>query len=301
MRNAKTYYRQYQELFDREVRYLRESQNYPQAEYKQEKETAADGVLQELEELRSYTQQKMYGKIKELAEAGDNARRIAMLMGAASLILVVMLSLLITRSITHPISILKSKTSEIAKGNFDVTLNLSSPPEIAELAAAFNLMCQRLNEVDTMKSEFFSSMSHELRTPLASIREGTGLLLDGLAGPITDKQKRILSIIVEESHRLIGLVNSLLDLSKMEAGMMTYTFDKSSLTPLIDGVITGIEPLAKAKRISLYAQLGEDLPSLRLDSEKVLQVLRNLLGNAVKFTPEGGHVRISAHNVDRGV
>jgi two-component system sensor histidine kinase GlrK len=152
-----------------------------------------------------------------------------------------------------------------------------------------------------MKSDFFSSMSHELRTPLTSIKEGTGLLLEGVGGAITDKQKKLLNILAEESGRLIGVVNSLLDLSKMEAGMMPYTFAPRSLATLIQTAMTEIGPLVEAKKINLEAEVEEDLPVLKLDSERILQVLRNLIANAVKFTPPGGVVRVVARPTDGSV
>ncbi len=221
-----------------------------------------------------------------------------MLITGGSLIFIVVISLVITRSITRPISALKQKTRRIARGNFEGELQLSSPPEMAELAGAFNLMCEKLRDLDKMKSDFFSSMSHELRTPLTSIKEGTGLLLEGVGGTLTDKQKRLLRILAEESERLIGMVNSLLDLSKMEAGMMDHAIEPASLAPLIHKAMTEIGPLVESKRIQLGAKISEDLPILNMDSERILQALRNLIGNAVKFTPEGGQVMVAARHED---
>lgn len=298
LRRAKESYQRYQELFDEEVKYLKAIRSYPQGRYREEKERVADGIMAELEKLRAYSQQNTYGKIKQLAESGARARRVTMVITSSSLIFIIAISLLITRSITQPISILKKRTREIAKGNFEGDLNLSSPPEIAELAGAFNLMCHKLKDLDKMKSDFFSSMSHELRTPLASIKEGTGLLLEGLGEAVTDKQRKLLTILAEESNRLIGLVNSLLDLSKMEAGMMTYTFEPSSLASLIDKAISEIGPLSEAKRINLEAMIDGELPIIKVDSERILQALRNLIGNAVKFTPDGGRVTVSARHKD---
>jgi two-component system sensor histidine kinase GlrK len=106
---------------------------------------------------------------------------------------------------------MRAKTVEISKGNFSGDLKVNSPSQIAELATAINTMCHRLQEVDDIKSDFFSHMSHELRTPLTSIKEGTAMLLDGLVGETSDKQQRILRIVVQESNRMIGLVNGLLD------------------------------------------------------------------------------------------
>jgi two-component system sensor histidine kinase GlrK len=204
----------------------------------------------------------------------------------------------IARSITRPIAILKNKTREIAKGRFEGDLRLSSPPEIGELAASFNLMCRRLSELDKMKTDFFASMSHELRTPLTSIKEGTGLLLEGVGGATTEKQRKLLTILAEESNRLIGLVNSLLDFSKMEAGMMTYSFEKASLAPLIKKAVGEITPLVEAKGIQLETEVADVLPTVKLDRERILQALRNLIGNAIKFTPKAGRVKVSARPVN---
>jgi two-component system sensor histidine kinase GlrK len=145
-----------------------------------------------------------------------------------------------------------------------------------------------------VKADFFSSMSHELRTPLTSIKEGTGLLLDGVGGDTTEKQRKLLSILAEESNRLISVVNSLLDLSKMEAGMMAYDFEITHVDPLIKRAIAEITPLVEAKGIRLENEMDGTLPPLKMDPERILQVLRNLLGNAVKFTPKGGLVRVAA-------
>jgi two-component system sensor histidine kinase GlrK len=145
-----------------------------------------------------------------------------------------------------------------------------------------------------MKTDFFASMSHELRTPLTSIKEGTGLLLEGVGGATTEKQRKLLTILAEESNRLIGLVNSLLDFSKMEAGMMTYSFEKASLAPLIKKAVGEITPLLEAKGIQLETEVADGLPTVKLDRERILQALRNLLGNAIKFTPKAGRVKVSA-------
>jgi two-component system sensor histidine kinase GlrK len=291
---VKSLHLRYQALVEEEVRQRKSGSEYAPSRYRLEKEKVIDGIIAELESLRGYSQRESYGKIQKLADSADNGRRIAMLITAASLVFVFALSLWITRSITHPISILKTKTREIAKGQFEGDVNLGSPPEIAELASALNFMSQKLKDLDRMKSEFFSSMSHELRTPLTSIKEGASLLLDGVGGPLSEKQKKLLKILSEESERLIGLVNSLLDLSKMEAGMMVYSFERVSLAPLIDKVVEELGPLVEAKGIKLATRIGDGLPAPKADSERILQALRNLVGNAVKFTGEGGEVTVSA-------
>jgi two-component system sensor histidine kinase GlrK len=302
MDDVKQYHQLYQYLFYKEVEFLRAGQSYPKDWYTQEKEKAIDGIMEDMKELRAYSENNTYEKIKKLGDAGANARKVAVVMTVFSLIFGITISIFITRSITKPLSAMRNKTREIARGNYESNLNLSSPPEIDELAQDFNFMCNKLKEMDRMKSDFFSLMSHELRTPLTSIKEGTTLLLEGVGGETNVKQKRLLSIITEESNRLIDLVNSILDLSKMEAGMMTYNFVKADITPLIKKAIVEIIPIAKAKNIKPELRIiSGGLPFTNMDIEKILQVLRNLIGNAVKFTPQGGRVQISARHVNGNI
>lgn len=297
----KTYYGRYQSLADEEVELIRKNQPYPKKWYEQEKEKVADRILKELENLVIYSRQDIYDRMKMLGEAGSSARKFAITISIMAMVLVIATSFYITRGITRPLKMLRMKTKEISKGVFSSDLAIPSPPEVSELARAFNSMCAKLKEVDRLKSDFFSTMSHELRTPLTSIKEGTALLREGVAGTITEKQQRLLNIIAAESNRLIGLVNSLLDLSKMEAGMMTYTFEQASLPPLIDNATMEIGPLVEAKKITVEAKIKEALPLIKMDSERILQALRNLIGNAVKFTPDGGCVGVSAKPINGGV
>jgi two-component system sensor histidine kinase GlrK len=287
-------FRRYDELVADEARLVRSKKPYPQAQYKQDKDALVDAILAALEKIRMNQQQLTYSKVTDLAAAADQSGEIAGLISLASLLAIVLMSLFITKSITRPIDLLKNKTREIARGNFEGKLLVRSPPEIGELAAAINSMCEKLHELDRLKADFFASMSHELRTPLTSIKEGTGLLLDGVGGEITEKQRKLLGILAEESNRLITVVNSLLDLSKMEAGMMTYDFELTHVDALIKRALSEITPLVEAKEITLENELDGTVPPLRIDPERTLQVLRNLLGNAVKFTPKGGRVRIAA-------
>jgi two-component system sensor histidine kinase GlrK len=301
LKNVNEYYRRYRDLVSEEIELMGARRTYSADRYKQEKENAVDGILAGLERLKTRGQQRSEGKLTGVAEAGADAHQVAMIIAAVSLALVVAISLLITRSVTKPLSALKERTGQIARGEFEGNLELSSPPEIAELARAFNLMSSRLKDLDNMKSEFFATMSHELRTPLTSIKEGIGLLLEGVGGTVTDKQRRLLRILAEESDRLIRLVNSLMDLSKMEEGMMTYNVEPSSLASVIQRAVTEIGPLAEAKRIKIEAKVAKQMPLVKMDPDRILQALRNLVGNAVKFTPEGGWVTLSAEQKNGSV
>lgn len=291
-------YQSYDGLVRKEVQFLRANRAYPQTQFKDNKDKLTDSILASLERLRSDQQRVTTDKVRNLAEAADQATEFAMALGAACLLLALLLAWIMTRSVRRSVNLLKKRTAEIAEGKFESRLKIVSPPEIRDLGVALNSMAQRLQEVDRMKSDFFATMSHELRTPLTSIKEGTGLLLDGVSGDTTEKQRKLLAIVAEESNRLIGLVNSLLDLSKMEAGMMSYEFEMAHVDPLMRRAVAELTPLVEAKQIQLHSVIENKLPAVRLDPERILQVLRNLIGNAVKFTPRGGEVNVVARPVN---
>jgi two-component system sensor histidine kinase GlrK len=303
LEEVKKNHEQYQAVFADEVKHVRSGDDYPKELFDQKKkqfekeiEQIEKAILDVLVmKVGDYGQARKQGKFEQLIEAEGRTIKVALGITITSLIFIIAISILITINITKPLSAMKKKTREIAKGNFGSHLELSSPPEIKELEQAFNSMCARLQEIDKIKSDFYSLMSHELRTPLASIKEGTNLLVGSLKEEgITPKQKKLLAIMTEESNRLIKLVNSLLDLSKMEAGMMVYAFTSADLIALIRRAVREIEPLAEKKKVTIAIGVGEGLPRIKVDSERMLQVLRNLIGNAVKFTPKDGHVHVSA-------
>ena len=294
-------HRRYVELVDGEAGYVSAKKSYPQARYKTDKDALVDAMLSAFENLRVDQQRAVATKVAHLASVAERAQQVSVAITMICLMAILLMSLLITRSITGPIGLLKNKTREIAEGNFSANVEVRAPPEIRELAQALNSMSEKLAALDRMKAEFFASMSHELRTPLTSIKEGTGLLLEGIGGPISDRQRRLLDILAEESQRLIKLVDSLLDLSKMEAGMMTYDFELGTVEPLIKQAIAEIMPLVEAKQIKIESRFVTPLPAVRMDPERLLQVLRNLLGNAVKFTPHGGAVIVSAERTRDGL
>ena len=282
----------YEVLFAEEVRFIQANVPYDLQKYKKEKEKTTDLIMADLQALEAASQQGAFEKIRELGEAGANASKVAITLAVSALVGVVLVSLFITRSITSPLEKLIDKTREISNWVFKADLNLASPPEIQELALAINSMCEKLKTVDKMKSDFFSTMAHELRTPLTSIKEGTSLLLEGVGGGTTETQKKLLKIIAVESHRLIDLVNASLDLSKIEAGMMTFNFTPAEISPLLQRVVTEVRPWAMAKGVRVEVHGPPGLPLVPMDTERILQVLRNLLGNAIKFTPDGGTVNV---------
>jgi two-component system sensor histidine kinase GlrK len=301
LEDLQQHFEDYQSVVNEEINLVRSNRDYRRKWYEQEKERQIDLILDELEILEMQSQQAIVQRIETIVATGSSARRMVIGMAVTAIVLVLLGSFFTTRAITRPLKLLVDKTRDISNGVFEGQLKISSPPEVSELAKGFNIMCEKLRELDKMKSDFFASMSHELRTPLTSIREGVSLLKDGVGGSVPDKQKRLLSILSQEANRLIELVNSLLDLSKMEAGMMNYTFETASLSPLVERATTEMAPLIESRKIRLERKGFEGLPLVRVDKERILQALRNLVGNAVKFTPDGGHVTIAARRANQEI
>jgi len=152
----------------------------------------------------------------------------------------------------------------------------------------------RERELDRLKDEFVSLVSHELRTPLTSIKGYVDLLIDGDAGEVTEEQKEFLDIVKNNSDRLVLLVNDLLDVSRIEAGRINLRVQPVDLAGCIDEVATSLRPLMEQKRQSLKLELPADLPQVRADRDRVVQIVTNLLSNAHKYTLEGGAVSVRA-------
>ena len=256
-----------------------------------------DELTFSLEKLIALRQSIINSKMIELQQMGSRSAFIIQTLVVASLVLGVILAFFLTRSISRPLRQIEKMTEYIGQMNFDYELDVHSPRELAQLAQSFSQMADRLKEIDEMKNNFISHVSHELRTPLTSINEASDLLLDRVAGDITSRQEHLLQIIKQCTQRLIKMVNNLLDLSKMEAGMMNYEFVKASINQIIRHSLEEINLLATRKNIRLEVQIEDNLPLLKMDVEKMQVVMDNLLSNAIKFTPEGGTVRIEARLV----
>jgi len=153
-------------------------------------------------------------------------------------------------------------------------------------------------EAERLKNELISTVSHELRTPLATMKEFISIISDGIAGPVTGDQKEYLNIIMSNMNRLCRMINDLLDISKLEAGRMELKNRLVDPLLLIKDQLASFKAEAENKKIILSAALLEKLPQLYVDPDRVAQVLVNLIGNALKFTPEAGSVMIEAKELD---
>ena len=157
---------------------------------------------------------------------------------------------------------------------------------------------RRLKDLDRMKSDFVSNVSHELRTPLTAIKGSVDNMLDGILGPLTDKQTRYLSRINSNADRLGRLIGDLLDLSRIEAGKIDLRPAKVAVMAIVKEVAEALRTLAADKLISIEVLGADEHVDVWADRDKVLQILTNLIGNAVKFTPPHGRVAIAVERHD---
>jgi PAS domain S-box-containing protein len=151
-------------------------------------------------------------------------------------------------------------------------------------------------ELDRLKANFLTSISHELRTPLVAIEKSISMMLSGMAGRMSNTQEEFLRIAERNLKRLTNLINDLLDLSKLEAGKVKLRPQLASIEKIIEDSVQTLGAWAKTKAINIKIGIQSDLPEIYMDPDKVIQVLNNLIGNAIKFTPDNGDIVIEARS-----
>lgn len=239
----------------------------------------------------------------------------------AGLFAIVTLYLIITRLILQPVRVLQETAEKVSAGDLNIRADINSGDEFQQLSETFNAMLANLKsgsdklremnksldikmgelaqsnvalyESNRLKSEFLASVSHELRTPLNSILGFADLLRDTAAGKDA-KQGRYVQNILGAGNNLLDLINDLLDLAKIEAGKMEIRVQPLSLGDLFEGLITLLRPLYEAKRLRIAPSVTTDVPIIETDPARLQQVLYNFLSNAIKFSPDGGVIRLEA-------
>lgn len=251
-----------------------------------------DSVLIYTQELGEASQEVMSLQLENSAAKALAAERLSWISALGVIVLSIALSALLARSISEPLKRLTVGTREVAAGQFDYRLNIKGDDEFASVARDFNFMTARLGELDQMKRDFVSQVSHDLKTPLSSMQETINLLLDGVPGPLTDQQSRLLHLHQQSAERLSSMLAKLLDLSKIESGM-SGDIQLIDVSSLVNRGVAQMESSLKEREIAIHISLPEDPIIIEGDSDRVLQLIDNLLENAIKFSPQGGAIEIA--------
>lgn len=212
----------------------------------------------------------------------------------AAALAAVALSFLFSRSVVAPVLAMSRATQRIADGRYEERVQVNGEDELAQLAARFNRMAEKLDQVESMRRRLIGDVSHELRTPLTAIKGSMEGLMDGVLPATNETYQQIHA----EADRLNHLVDDLQELSRVESRAYPLDIRPLDVAALMKTVTKRLAPHAETKRISLDFELPPDLPRLLADEDRAIQVLTNLTANALQYTPEDGRVTISAKRIN---
>jgi len=244
----------------------------------------------------------MGGMMVGIAETTAQAFRAAMLQalllsaGAATLAAVAV-SLFVSARIVTPIQRLLVASRRVASGHYAERVPATETDELGALAAQFNTMAAELEAAERRRVALIGDVAHELRTPLATIEGYTEGLLDGVVAPGAETW----ALLHDEVGRLRRLVQDLQELSRAEARQLPLHMRPYHPGELAEQAMARIAPQFAEKGIALTSDIPADLPAVQADGDRIIQVLINLLGNALRYTPSGGYVRVSAERQDGAV
>ena len=220
---------------------------------------------------------------------------IAILVGLVALGFSVVTGAFFIRSVVRPVREVTAAARSIAGGKMETRLEVKSNDEIGELCDSINSMASELEHTENVKNDFISSVSHELRTPLTAIK-GWGETVKLSIGEDEETVHHGVDVMLNEAERLSGLVEELLDFSRIESGKLTITVALNDPISIIGSVVDMYEEIARKQRISLSFVKPESTELVMADRDRLKQVFINIIDNAIKYTEPGGHVVVSAFN-----
>ena len=232
-----------------------------------------------------------------------NAEMFSLILEALALGLVisVLLSFLLAKTMVNPLQRLTDGIQQVARGDFSRKLEVSSSDEIGQLTESFNVMAQQLetniNELEKAEQErkdFVANVSHELRTPLTNIRSYAETLDDGVGDLPPEMEKRFLGVILNESDRMAHILQDLLTLSRFDSGRSELRLTRFPFAQAVDDTYQAVLMDAQNHAHTVELSLPDSLPRVRADRERIMQVMMNIVSNAIKYTPDGGRIVLSA-------
>ncbi|MFH1415428.1 MAG: HAMP domain-containing sensor histidine kinase [Elusimicrobiota bacterium] len=207
-------------------------------------------------------------------------------------------ALVVSRTIAVPIKRLAVGANAIGEGDLTTRINIRSKDELGMLAYEFNQMAEKLAELDQAKDDFVNAVSHELRTPLAAIEGYIDFLMEAGETIALSKRQKALRIMKGSAQRLSQFINDILDIASIKSARMSFDIEAQDMRNIIEKVAKLLTSVAEKKKIEISINIEESLPLVMADEVRINQVLTNLIGNALKFTPDNGYIIIGAGRKD---
>ena len=217
--------------------------------------------------------------------------------GVLAVVVALILTIIFSKRISVPVNKLATSAKRLGRGDFSQKVQLRDKGELGELANAFNSMVSDLERAERLKRDLIADIAHELRSPLYNVRGYVEAIQDGVAEPDT----KIVNSINEEVILLCRLVDDLRELGLAESGELKLSFHSEDVTEMVNHAVVALQPKIEEKQISLSLYIPQRLPVVKADFQRVVQVLRNLLENAIIHTPKGKNVAITARQQDNWV
>jgi signal transduction histidine kinase len=251
-------------------------------------------------QLRERTRER----VAHSASHASQSTRVAVVGLALALVVAALIAYRLTQQVSRPVYELERGMRAVADGEFGTRLGISPSrsDEFGRLAASFDEMSRQLAQADKMKAEFVSVASHELKTPINVILGYTQLLQEELYGPLTPKQRGVADVLEKQSHTLSRLVKQLLEVTRFEAGGGRLDVRPVELRGFLSNLENAFRVLADQRGVRFRLAISDDLPeTVHWDSDRMNEVLGNLLSNAFKFTERGGEVELSVQSTDHSI
>lgn len=229
---------------------------------------------------------EMMGDITESFSRAIN--EVLLVAALLSFVSAVIVSTFVTRRIVRPIQQMTAVSQRIANGRYDERVQVHGDDELADLGRAFNQMAHELTQTENQRRRLVGDVAHELRTPLSSIKS----VMEGLQDGVLPAKPETFANVEQEVSRLQRLVNDLSELSRAEAGQIPLERQPVHPKALIDSAVSRLSMQFADKQVAIHVDVPPNLPAIDVDPARITQVLLNLLGNALQYTPTGGQVTL---------
>ncbi|MGH7230279.1 MAG: sensor histidine kinase [Nitrospiraceae bacterium] len=289
---AEGFHEEYRILVQHQAERRPASAQRQSAEYDTHRARFIGHVSQALQSFLEMHEKLVAAAVTDALRRSQQSEGLTKQLGLVTLLIGVALAGLATYSIVTPLRRLQVHIREIGQGNFRTSVDVTVPSDLRDLVESVKSMGTKLQELDDLKTEFLSHMTHELRSPMTAIHAGTQFLIEEVPGRVNKDQRETLQLMESSSRQLIEMISSLLDLNKLEAGMMQYRMTAVDLMRNVQASIDEFRLLAEREEIRIVVDAPPKPVVVQADDARIQQVIDNLLSNALKFSQSGAVIRL---------